>query len=158
MRPRDDGGMNPTLIRRASPVDLPQLATLFDGYRQFYSQASDVPAAAAFLAERFEQSDSVILVAEGASGTLLGFTQLYPTFSSVRMRTSWILNDLFVDSSSRSLGLGEELLKAAEAFSLASGSRGLTLQTARTNLTAQRLYERLGWTQDEKFLTYQRFH
>jgi predicted GNAT family acetyltransferase len=28
------------------------------------------------------------------------------------------------------------------------------LQTARTNATAQRLYEKLGWVRDDEFLVY----
>ena len=70
-------------IRRATPDDLDAVAALFDAYRRFYGQPGDVPRAHAFLAERIGRDESVVLLAEDA-GTTLGFTQLYPLFSSVR--------------------------------------------------------------------------
>ncbi len=141
------------MIRRANIQDLGELARLFDLYRQFYGQASDVSAARAFLQARMDTQETVVLVAQVPAG-LAGFTQLFPSFSSVRMVRTWILNDLFVDPSHRQGGLGEALLRAAEAFSRESGAHGLSLQTAKTNATAQRLYERLGWKRDEKFFTF----
>ena len=45
-------------------------------------------------------------------------------------------------------------MKAARAHAEASGACGLQLETANTNLAAQRLYERLGYVRDEQFFTY----
>ena len=100
-----------------------------------------------------ERNESVIFVAE-KEGHLVGFTQLYPLFSSTMMKTQWILNDLFVRKEERKSGAGEKLMKTAMEFGLKDGSRGLSLQTAVTNATAQRLYEKLGWKKNETFLTY----
>lgn len=140
-------------IRVASIHDLDAVAVLFDQYRQFYEKASDLNTARVFLKERMEKKESVIFVAE-KDGKLIGFTQLYPMFSSNMMKTQWILNDLFVESNERKSGAGEKLMKEAMAFGVKDGSRGLSFQTAVTNAPAQRLYEKLGWKKNETFLTY----
>ena len=76
-------------IRKAGLPDLELVAPLFDGYRQFYSQPSDLPRAKGFLRERLERGDSVILLAvENDRG--LGFTQLYPLLSSISCRPLWL--------------------------------------------------------------------
>ena len=82
-------------IVQATIENVKDLAPLFDGYRVFYKQPSDLEKATEFLTQRFQKNDSVIFMAfEGASA--LGFTQLYPSFSSVSMQRTYILNDLFV--------------------------------------------------------------
>ncbi|MCA1715231.1 MAG: GNAT family N-acetyltransferase, partial [Gammaproteobacteria bacterium] len=72
-----------TAIRRAGPGDLDALAPLFDAYRQFYGQPADLQRAHDWLRERLQRNESVVLMAE-RNGAVLGFTQLYPMFSSVR--------------------------------------------------------------------------
>ena len=143
-----------TTIRAASADDLPRLVPLFDGYRQFYGAASDEARGEAFLRGRFDNSESVIFVAEDGA-ELTGFVQLYPSFWSVAACRSWILNDLYVSPGSRSTGTGRALLERARAYARETGAGGLSLATQRTNLTAQRLYESLGWQRDEEFLHYE---
>lgn len=147
-------------IRNASLNDLEQVAHLFNLYRQFYKQESDLIGAKEFLKQRLENHQSVILIAlsEDDKTQVAGFVQLYPTFSSIGLRTAWVLNDLYVDPSIRGKGYGKELLSAAAEYSKASGARNMMLQTALTNRTAQQLYEKLGWKKDEEFLTYYLFH
>ena len=146
------------LVSRATIADLDQLAALFDGYRQFYKQASDLSGAKAFLAARIKNKESVIFVATVTPETLAGFVQLYPSFTSVGMMTTWILNDLFVAPEFRQQKVGEALMAEAVKFSKASGARNLSLQTAITNTSAQRLYEKLGWRRDDKYYTYYFHH
>ncbi len=144
--------------RLATLDDLPELSRLFDLYRQFYKQPSDLQGAEHFLRERITKEQSVIFISQDQNHKLAGFVQLYPGFSSIGMKSIWILNDLFVDSTLRKLGIGEALIKASVEFSRASGARNLMLQTASTNLEAQKLYERLGWVRDEKYFTYYMSH
>jgi ribosomal protein S18 acetylase RimI-like enzyme len=140
-------------IRKATAADLDALATLFDGYRQFYGEPTDVAAGRAFLEARLQQQESVILLAS-LSGRDAGFCQLYPIFSSVSLRRAWLLNDLFVDPGTRGQGIGEALLGAAAAHGRDSGAAWLTLQTANDNTSAQRLYTRTGWQQEQQFRSY----
>lgn len=143
-------------VRRANRDDLETLADLFDGYRRFYGQTSDVSGARKFLESRFAAEDSVIFLAEGQQG-IGGFTQLYPSFSSVSMRRIWILNDLFVDPRHRRQGLGHALMNAAEQFARDDDAKGLVLTTQKTNVTAKALYEACEWKQDIVFDTYERY-
>lgn len=140
-------------IRVADTSDLPGLSVLFDGYRQFYGKASDVAAALAFLNARMAAGDShVLLACEGRS--LVGFTQLYPIYSSISMRRAWLLNDLFVAPQARGRGVAESLLAAAVAHGRNTDAAWLMLQTGQDNDIAQRLYARCGWKRDDQFLTY----
>jgi len=130
------------------------IAPLFNAYRVFYDQASDLEAATAFLRERFLLRESVIYMAlEGE--TAFGFTQLYPSFSSVSMRRLWILNDLFVVPEARGQRVGEALIGAAVSLARESGAVGLQLETAHNNLSGQKLYERLGFQRED--LEYRRY-
>lgn len=130
------------------------LAPLFDGYRVFYEQASDLEAARSFVDQRIVQRDAVIFVALG-DGRALGFTQLYPSFSSVAMQRIWILNDLYVAPQARGRGVAESLLRRAEQYARQTRARRLELSTAAGNSAAQRLYEKLGWRRDTVFYHYE---
>lgn len=142
-----------TRTQRAGLSELDVLAPLFDGYRVFYGQPSDLAAARAFLSARLEHEESVVLLA-WLGNVPAGFTQLYPSFSSVRLARLWILNDLFVAPPARRQGVAAALLEAARHHAAALGARRLTLQTATDNHAAQSLYEAHGWQRDQTFLTY----
>ena len=140
-------------VIRATMDHLEKIIPLFDGYRVFYKRTSDFDAARTFLYDRFQKNDSVIFLALDAEDTPLGFTQLYPSFSSVAVQRVYILNDLYVRSESRGMGVGEALMEKAKAFAISKNARGLTLETAIDN-PAQKLYERLGWVKDSKVFHY----
>ena len=145
--------MTSITIRQAVLADLDTVAILFDAYRQFYGQASDEAAAKAFLQARFEHGQSVVLLAE-SKGHAVGFTQLYPSFSSVSMARVFVLNDLFVAPMARRMGVGEALLNAASDHARQLGAVRLSLTTNVQNLPAQSLYESMGWERDQKFYAY----
>jgi len=144
-------------IVRAGRNELDDLAPLFDGYRQFYRQRSDLAAAREFLRERIERAESVIYAAYAGSREAAGFTQLYPSFSSVSLKQLWILNDLFVRSDIRRGGVGRALLERARQHAVETGAKGLVLNTAVTNKPARTLYESCGWKRDDEFLQYHLF-
>jgi ribosomal protein S18 acetylase RimI-like enzyme len=145
--------MNRLMIRMAAPSDLRLLAELFDGYRQFYQQKQDVERARDFIGERLARNDSWILVAE-QQDELLGFCQLYPSFSSTTTSRIAILNDLFVANSARQKGVGVALMRAAEELGKNLGVTSLELATAISNTSAQSLYEKQDWKRDHEFYYY----
>ena len=136
-----------TEIRRATVADLDALAPLFDAYRRFYAQPGDLARARDFLQARLAAGESVVLLA-GRDGAAVGFTQLYPLFSSVRTARMWILNDLYVDAAARRGGVARALLAAAAEFARADGAAGLMLETGRDNAPARALYRAAGWLED----------
>lgn len=141
------------LVTQAGPGDVGAVAPLFAKYRAFYGQPLDVAVAEAFLEARLRNDDSVIFLAR-IGDRVVGFTQLYPFFSSVNASRTWILNDLFVDEGARRQGVASALLEAARQHGKASGATGLTLQTTRDNATAQALYAKHGWTRQTDFYWY----
>ena len=136
-----------TDICRATVADLDAVAPLFDAYRQFYGQPSDVPRARTFLAERLANGESVVLIAERESQAV-GFTQLFPMFSSVRTARIWVLNDLFVAVDARRAGVARGLLDAAADFARSDGAARIVLETSIDNHAARALYRRAGWLEE----------
>jgi GNAT superfamily N-acetyltransferase len=136
------------LIRRATVDDLDLIVPLFDAYRQFYRQPSDPDLARSFLSDRFRHEQSVIFLALDPDGSALGFTQLYPSFSSGLARPIFILNDLYVITAARRRNVGRRLLETAAEFGRQSGAARLALSTALDNAPARALYESSGWLQD----------
>ena len=144
-------------IVRAERKDLDDLVPLFDAYRQFYGQRSDLAAARAFLRDRIERYESVIYLAYTKPREAAGFTQLYPSFSSVSLKPLWILNDLYVRSDVRRGGVGRALLERARQHAIETAAKGLVLSTGVTNKAAQTLYESCGWQREDEFFQYHLF-
>ncbi|NWQ43193.1 GNAT family N-acetyltransferase [Bacillus sp. EB106-08-02-XG196] len=140
-------------IRKATINELDSLTELFDSYRVFYKQDSDIEAAKSFLKERLLNEDSVVFIAYDESNPI-GFVQLYPTFSSVSMKRSWVLNDLYVNASARKKGFGEKLIQKAIEFAEETGAKGLALETGQDNIAAQRLYEKIGFKKESNYFYY----
>jgi len=144
-------------IRKAALADLEPLTSLFDQYRIFYKQESDLKGAEDFLRERIVNSESTIFYAtekREQAEIPVGFTQLYPSFSSASMKRLWILNDLFVAHEFRRQGVAEKLMARARAFVEENGGKRLTLATAHDNHAAQRLYGKCGYVRVEDFWYY----
>ena len=139
-------------IQRAQQGDVESIAPLFDAYRVFYKQETDIPAAKAFLNERLANNESILLIALYEE-EVVGFTQLYTTYSSVSLQSFYILNDLYVSGRFRGKGVGEKLLKAAKELCEETHFKGLALETAKDN-PAQRLYEKLDWKKNTDYFHY----
>jgi ribosomal protein S18 acetylase RimI-like enzyme len=145
---------NHITTRLATLADLASIAPLFNAYRQFYEQADDLALATTFIQERLAKAESVIILALDGAQKAVGFCQLYPTFCSVEAAPIYTLYDLFVSPQARRTGAATALLQAAAAHAAQTGRVRMDLTTARTNLSAQALYESLGWAQDKVFLSY----
>lgn len=136
-------------INQAALKDVDELNELFDGYRVFYEKKSDKKASRIFLKERIDKNESVIFISRDSAGIATGFTQLYPLFSSTRLKRVWLLNDLFVEPKYRGLGYSKALIEAAKELCRQTKSAGMTLETAKDNIVGNKLYPATGWTVDE---------
>lgn len=141
-------------IHAASPADLDDLIHLFAGYLQFYQEDKPLAAIRGFLAQRLSRGDSMLFLARDPQDRALGFVQLYPFQASLALQPAWLLSDLYVTEAARRHGVGEALMNSARAHAESTGACGLQLQTAKSNLAGQALYERLGYVRDELFHTY----
>ena len=145
--------MNNINITKALANEISGLAILFDAHRVFYGTEPSLIRSTQFIRERIEKSDSTLFIAK-KNEKAVGFMQLYPMFSSVSMSKVLVLNDLFVEPSSRSKGIGEWLIKHALEFARLEGYTRITLSTAKDN-PAQKLYERIGFSESAfKFYTF----
>jgi ribosomal protein S18 acetylase RimI-like enzyme len=142
---------------RIETVTLEQLeilVPLFDTYRVFYKEVSDLKRARDFLTERIQNNESIIYIAYDET-RVLGFTQLYPSFSSTTTQRLWILNDLYVIPEARGLRVGEHLIERALQLARDTNAKGVMLETAHTNISGQKLYERMGFMREDlEFRTY----
>ncbi|WP_336122350.1 GNAT family N-acetyltransferase [Paenibacillus polysaccharolyticus] len=150
-------------IRQATLNDISEVSRLFNEYRIFYGQHSDLETATFFIKERMSKQESMIFVAECNEGreegsvadTVMGLVQIYPSYSSVSMGPIWILNDLFVDSTYRQQGIARKLMQAVMKQAKKQQILRIVLSTAISNRQAQALYESEGYTQDQSFMYYE---
>lgn len=142
-------------VKQATIENLDEIAVLFNEYRIFYKQDSDLNGAIKFLYDRFEHMESIIFIAiERETNNIIGFTQLYPKFSSVSMKRLYLLNDLYVSEKYRKNGIGKLLLEAAKSYAIITKSKGIELAALIENKNAQRLYENNGYKKIEDHFHY----
>lgn len=136
--------------------NLTAAAELFNKYRMFYEQPSDLPSATEFLKANINENRSVVFLLQNDEGETVAFSQLYPIYCSTAMKPFLYLSDLFVDPSARRKGYAKLLMSHLIDHFQDLRYQRLTLETATTNTAAQRLYESLGYEKDNVFITYHR--
>lgn len=146
--------LNMTKIIRAEIEHIDELAELFNSYRVFYEQDSNVELAHNFIKSRMENKESTIFVSQNSDEELIGFVQLYSSFCSVYVCPILILYDLFVKAQARGNGHGRALMDKATEFAKSEGYDRLELSTATDNFIGQSLYESLGYERDNDFYHY----
>jgi len=140
--------MTELIVKRITATSYHLVVDLFNNYRIFYKQPSDIASAENYIRQRLHRKESIIYTVL-VDGKPIGFTQLYPTYSSVRLVKNWILNDLYVDPDYRKQGVAAKLINTVIEFAKGDGSKFVQLETANDNFNAQRLYESLGFVKQE---------
>ncbi len=141
-------------INKADTSNIEQISILFNQYRIFYKQKDNVKLAKEFISQRIKNNESTIFYAIDEENNYLGFIQIYPTFSSVNVKKSLILNDLFVDEKARNKGVAKLLMNEAKKYCIEIDANGLALETAKDNINAQKLYKNLGYKKSENYYSY----
>lgn len=140
-------------IRRAEASDLGQLLPLVRGYREFYKQAHDAERERNQFEAHLRDGTATIFIAVDDS-QVVGFVAIMRYQSTVRLRPTMILEDLFVAPDARGSGAADALMEAAIGHARAAGASGMFLETAMDNHRAQAVYERNGWTREGTFFKY----
>ncbi len=156
-RKTDKDSYPATTISKATSNDINQVSRLFDLYRQFYEQGPDLALAQRYISEQITNDSSVIFIAwigESEDRRAVGFTQLYSTFCSVEASPIWVLYDLYVEEDRRGKGIGKSLMQQAHQMAAESDASRIDLETAFDNVSAQALYESLGYEKDNEFYKY----
>ena len=141
-------------IIKANVNHIKQVGELFDLYRQFYKYVSNINESTDYISERMKNNESTIFFATNKQKEAMGFVQLYETFGSLHLGKIIILYDLFVKKEFRKYGIGIKLMKKSEEYAKSIGAKGIELSTAKDNLTAQSLYEKIGYIRDNEFYSY----
>ncbi len=135
-------------------AQLDVVSALFNDYRIFYEQASDVTACRAFILQNLQQNRSKIFLLLNDQGEAVGFSQLYPSVCSLSLRPYYYLSDLYTIKSARKQGYARYLMNYITDHFTNAGSQRLTLDTAISNKIAQSLYESLDYEREEVYITY----
>lgn len=143
-------------VKKANLTDLNTLTKLFNLYRLFQKQPTDVEGARNFLEKRMKNNETEIYIAY-LKNEAVGFTLLYPSYSSVAMQRSWILNDLYVEKLARKKGVANVLLEQVIEFTKETKVCGIVLETCNDNYIAQKLYEKFGFVKERNHFYYLSF-
>lgn len=143
-------------VRRASSRDVKAACELFGGYLEFYGVDADRRRVRSFLSARLAGRDSLILLAEVAPRKPVGFAQIYPSFSSLSLAPTWIMNDLYVLTPARRSGVARALIGGCLVRAEKAGVTSIELKTARSNAPARSLYEIVGFERETDFICYHR--
>jgi ribosomal protein S18 acetylase RimI-like enzyme len=138
-------------IAVVAEADLADLLPLVRAYCDFYAAepADDalLGLSRSLLAE--PGCEGFQLIARGDDGRALGFATVYWSWSTLGAARKAVMNDLYVDSDARGSGLAEALIEACRVRSRQHGAVSMSWQTAKDNLRAQRVYERVGARREE---------
>jgi ribosomal protein S18 acetylase RimI-like enzyme len=140
-------------VKSATLEDLDAVAPLFDDYRRFFTQKPDIDVSRAFLAERIERRESVVLMAYDGNEAA-GFLQLYPLFSSWYARRQWFLSDLFVAPAFRKRGVGKHLVRGAIDLADQTNARAILVELPHSEPHLVKFYGELGFSKDSVFDLY----
>ena len=143
-------------IVQATLEHLDQLTPLFVTYREHFGQLPYPDSSRKFLEKRISRKESVIYLAlpDDDDSKLLGFCQLYPSFSSLSLKRVWILNDIYVAEDARRQLVADNLMRAAKKMAKETNAVRLRVSTSSNNAVAQKTYESMGFREDTEFKNY----
>ncbi|WP_316817532.1 GNAT family N-acetyltransferase [Pedobacter nyackensis] len=135
-------------IEIATLHHLDEFAELFDNYRVFYRQPSDIERGKAFLKDRITNNETVTFLIK-EDGKFVGFAQLYPLFHYKALQRQWLLSDLFVNPDYRGRGLSIALIDRCKLYCDETAACGLLLETEKTNDIGNNLYPKCEFELDK---------
>ncbi len=143
-------------IVQATLEHLDLLNPLFVKYREFYGELPFPDSSRKFLEKRLRRKESVIYLAlaDDDDTKILGFCQLYPSFSSLSLKRVWILNDIYVAEDARRQLVADRLLQTAKKMAKETNAVRMRVSTSAGNEVAKKVYESIGFREDSEFINY----
>ncbi len=142
-------------IVQATLEHLYLLTPLFIKYREFYGELPFPDSSRKFLETRLKRKESVIYLAlADDEDKLLGYCQLFPSYSSLSLKRVWILNDIFVAEDARRMLVADRLLQTAKQMAKDTNAVRMRVATSVSNEVAQKTYESIGFREDTRFKNY----
>jgi len=134
-------------ISQATESDIPELCELLSVL--FSQEAEFVPNYAAQsrgLSSIISNPDIGLILLARKDGRAYGIVNLLFTISTALGERVALLEDFVVIPSARGTGIGSQLLEKAIQVARLNGCKRITLLTDRTNESAQRLYQKHGFS------------
>ena len=142
-------------IVQATLEHLDLLTPLFIKYREFYGELPFPDSSRKFLETRLKRKESVIYLAlADEEDKLLGYCQLFPSYSSLSLKRVWILNDIYVAEDARRMLVADRLLQTAKQMAKETNAVRMRVATSVSNEVAQKTYESIGFREDTRFKNY----
>ena len=129
-------------IFKAEQWNLDLLLPLFEEYRITQGMTENPDRTLAFLNNRIRFSESIIFLAVNNRQRALGFIQLYPRLSSLRLQRYWQVTDIFVSRGHEQSEIDSALLEKAKEFVRFTRSDRLIIEQ---NHQANEQWERRGF-------------
>ena len=143
------------MIATVTEADLPELLLLMRGYCDFYEVDPSDDALLALARVLIADPDQGLqLIARDGDDTASGFATILWTWTTLSAAKLGVMNDLFVAEDARGGGIADALIAACVEHCRQHRATELAWQTARTNLRAQAVYERVGAKRDDRWLDY----
>ena len=135
--------MTPT-IRPPTPQDRAAWDGLYQGYAEFY-KVTQTPAMRDTVWSWLMDAATPVngLVAQDATGALLGLAHFRPFARPLSASTGGFLDDLFVAPAGRGHRVADHLIQAVRDHGVAQGWTVLRWITAEDNYRARAVYDRL---------------
>jgi GNAT superfamily N-acetyltransferase len=95
------------------------------------------------------EHEGVQLIARETPGSAIAFATVFWTWQTLSASRAAVMNDLFVAEHARGTGIAEALIAASGDAARAHGAPKLVWQTAKDNLRAQAVYDRVGGRRSE---------
>ncbi|PNZ39544.1 GNAT family N-acetyltransferase [Mammaliicoccus vitulinus] len=136
-------------ISRLQVNEVNKIIPIFNEYRVYFGEQSDIDAAERFLYENLSSDNAVIFIAED-NDDVIGFIQLYTMLSSMKMSELLIINDLYLTAKARGQRIGEKLMHQVFKYGKENGYETIYLETEKSNIGGNRLYTKLGMQIDDE--------
>ena len=144
------------VISIVGEADLAELLPLMRGYCDFYevdpTDDALLTMSRALIADR--EREGFQLIARDDDGRAIGFATVFWTWTTSSASRVGVMNDLFVHPDARGNGAAEELIAECARLVGEQGGTSLAWQTAKDNLRAQHVYDRVGAKRDDRWLSY----
>lgn len=143
------------MIRRATPADVPTIASLIRALAEYEKLTHEVVLDEAKLCDHLfgERPYAEVLMAE-ADGRSVGFALFFPNYSTFEGKPGIYLEDLYVMPEHRGRGLGKALLVALAKLAVQRGCARLEWSVLDWNEPSIRFYESLGAVAKKEWIIY----
>ncbi|HCY87279.1 MAG TPA: GNAT family N-acetyltransferase [Desulfobacteraceae bacterium] len=144
------------IIIENTPAYLDRLVPVIEEYRVYCGAPADAQGTRDFFERRLADGGAVTFIAvDEDTDAVMGFVNLYPSYSTLAQKRLWILNDLGVSGNFRGHGVARALIRKVLGFAAETGAVRVELKTRADNTGAQALYRSVGFEIDQQHVYYQ---